>query len=97
MQDILDKSKKASDFMKLLSNQNRLIVLCALVEKPVCVSDLLKITNSSQSALSQHLARMSKEGIIAGEKRGNQVFYTIKDPAVLNVIHVLHGIFCKEA
>ena len=96
MSEILENSKKATDFIKLLSNQTRLIVLCSIIEKPLCVNDLVEITQISQSALSQHLARMSKEDIIEGARDGNQIFYWIKDPNINKIIHVLHDIFCKK-
>ncbi|MDB2550326.1 metalloregulator ArsR/SmtB family transcription factor [Rickettsiales bacterium] len=96
MSEILENSKKAADFIKLLSNQTRLIVLCSIIEKPLCVSDLVEITQISQSALSQHLTKMAKENIIEGKRDGNQIFYSIKDPNINKIIHALHDIFCKK-
>ncbi len=96
MSQILENSKKATDFIKLLSNQSRLLVLCSIIEKPLCVNDLVDITQISQSALSQHLARMSKEGMIEGSRRGSKIFYSIKDPNIYKIIKSLHDIFCKD-
>lgn len=96
MSDIFENSKKAADFVKILSNQSRLIVLCSLIEKPMCVNDLVKITEISQSALSQHLAKMSQENMVVGQKRGNQIFYSVSDKNVKKIINVLHDIFCKK-
>jgi DNA-binding transcriptional ArsR family regulator len=96
MNDIVENSKKAADFIKLLSNQSRLLVLCSLINKPMCVSDLLEVTHISQSALSQHLAKMSERGVIEGNKKGNQVFYSIKDKNIFKIIDLLHSIYCKK-
>lgn len=96
MSEIVEKSKKATEFIKLFSNQTRLIVLCSIIEKPLCVSDLVEMTNISQSALSQHLAKMLKEDLIMQTRQGNRMFYSIKDPKVKQMIHTLHHIFCKE-
>lgn len=97
MSKILENSKKAADFIKLFSNQTRLIVLCSIIEKPLCVNDLAEIAKISQSALSQHLAIMSKENLIEGVRDGNQIFYSIKDPNINKIIQALHDIFCKNS
>lgn len=93
--DIYKNSMQATKFIKLLSNNTRLIVLCSLIEQQRSVNDLVKIANISQSALSQHLSKMSKSNIIQGQRLGNQIFYSISDQNVYKIIKTLHEIFCR--
>lgn len=88
------KAEDVSDFLKLLSNPTRLLVLCNLATGERCVSDLEKVVDISQSALSQHLAKMREEGIVEAKKEGQQVYYSIADRNVTEILQVLYGIFC---
>ena len=60
-------------------------------------ADLLPLVGLSQSALSQHLARLREDGLVSARKSGTAVFYRIADPAALQVIGVLAEIFCPPA
>lgn len=94
--DIYKNSKKVAEFVKLLSNNTRLIVLCSLIEGPKCVTDLVNIAKISQSALSQHLAKMSQYNMIQGKREGNQIIYSISDPRIDKVMKTFHEIFCNN-
>ncbi len=82
----------AAGLLKALSNENRLMILCQIGEGERQVSDLQ--LGLSQSALSQHLARLREDGLVRARKSGTAVFYRIADPAALKVIGVLAEIFC---
>ena len=82
----------AAGLLKALSNENRLMILCQIGEGERQVSDLQ--LGLSQSALSQHLARLREDGLVSARKSGTAVFYRIADPAALKVIGVLAEIFC---
>jgi len=82
----------ASRLLKALSNEHRLMILCQIGEGERQVSDLQ--VGLSQSALSQHLARLREDGLVSARKSGTAVFYRIADPAALKVIGVLAEIFC---
>lgn len=84
----------ATDLLRALSNPHRLLVLCQLESGEKQVADLLEGSGLSQSALSQHLARLREEGLIAARREGTAVFYRIADPSALKVIGVLAEIFC---
>jgi DNA-binding transcriptional ArsR family regulator len=77
-------ASQASDLLKALSNEHRLMILCQLGER----------VGLSQSALSQHLARLRDDGLVSARREGVAVFYRIADPAALKVIAVLAEIFC---
>lgn len=75
----------------------RLSVLCHLMNGPMCVNELIQATGASQSNLSQHLAKMRMLGIIANEKKGQQVYYRITNPEFQGLVQVLKNIYCPEA
>lgn len=84
----------AARLMKALSNESRLMILCQLGTGERQVAELQPLVGLSQSALSQHLARLREEELVATRKEGAAVFYRIADPSVLRVIGVLAEIFC---
>ncbi|HKI61155.1 MAG TPA: metalloregulator ArsR/SmtB family transcription factor [Mariprofundaceae bacterium] len=89
--------QQASEGLRAIAHEVRLSVLCHLMNGPMCVNELIQATGSSQSNLSQHLAKMRMLGIIANEKRGQQVYYRITNPQFKELVHVLKHIYCPEA
>lgn len=87
---------RAAALLKALSNPHRLMVLCRLGEAECTVGDLLGQVGLSQSALSQHLAVLREEGLVATRREGTSIFYRIADPAALKVIAVLIDIYCPK-
>ena len=84
---------QASRLLKALSNEKRLMILCRLGEEELPVSALVQASGLSQSALSQHLALLRDEGLVATRREGQSIFYRIADPAVVRVIATLADIF----
>lgn len=84
----------AAALLRALSNEKRLMVLCQLGDRELSVGQLVRAVGLSQSALSQHLARLRAEGLVSTRRDGTSIFYRITDPAVLKVIAVLAEIFC---
>lgn len=97
MQEIpKDKVMDASQGLRAIAHELRLSVLCLLLEGPMCVQELMQATGAAQSNLSQHLAKMRLLGIIRNEKRGQQVFYYIANPAWADLVLALKQIYCPE-
>jgi DNA-binding transcriptional ArsR family regulator len=89
------KAAEAARLLKLLANENRLLILCRLVaEREMPVNELAGAVDLSQSALSQHLARMREEGLLATRREAQTVFYRIADPHVRRVLTLLKSIYC---
>ncbi len=85
-----EKAKQMAELLKLLANENRLLIFCALLHKPMTVSDIGKrIPNISQSALSQHLSLLKAHGILDYQKIGQNIIYSISDYRVVKLINVL--------
>ena len=91
-----ENAKIVSKYLKYLSNNNRLLILCALLEKPLTVGELNKIINDiSLPALSQHLQKLKDGGFIYSRKDRQSVIYMIKDEKVKKLIALLKEEFCK--
>lgn len=91
-----EKAKQIAELLKMLANKNRLLILCALIEGPLSVGELLKHTGDiSQSALSQHLGLLKTYGILDCEKRGQNILYFIQDHKVEKILEVLKQHYCS--
>lgn len=90
-----ENAKAMAQLLKLLANEHRLLILCALLEGERTVSEIHTfLPGITGSALSQHLAQMKLGGILAAEKRGMHVFYRIADPRVEGLLKVLKEYYC---
>ena len=91
-----EKARQIAALLKILANENRLLILCTLVQKPMTVGAILKhVNNITQSALSQHLTLMKAAGILSAEKSGQLVTYSIVDSRVEEVLKVLKKYYCE--
>lgn len=95
MLEMRAKVAEASGFLKSLSNPDRLLVACALVEGELSVGQLEDVLGIRQPGLSQQLAALRGAGLIAGRKEGKQVFYRLADPRVETFVQTMHGLFCR--
>jgi DNA-binding transcriptional ArsR family regulator len=86
---------EASDLLKSLANPSRLLVLCALLTREHTVGELEALTGLSQSAISQHLARLRDSELVATRRDAQRVFYSLTDPNVRALLQTLHGIYCE--
>ena len=89
--------EEASAFLKKLSNPDRLLVCCALVDGERSVRELEDILGIRQPGLSQQLAELRAAGLIEGRKEGKHVFYRLADPRNEIFISTMHRQFCDEA
>ena len=95
--DLIDKAGEAAALMKALSNEHRLLVLCHLVsEEELTVGALVERVGLSQSALSQHLARLRSEGLVSFRREAQTLHYRIADRRAAQVLALLRDLFCPE-
>jgi ArsR family transcriptional regulator len=86
----------AADLLRALANERRLMILCKLVEwGEANVTQLAEAVGLSQSALSQHLAKMREEGIVAFRRDAQTVWYRICDAKTEELLATLHRLFCR--
>ncbi len=90
---------KAANLLKAISNDKRLLILCALYKNERCVGDLEEIVGLSQSALSQHLARLRRDGLVMTRRDAQTIYYSLEDDTVKTLLRALYGIYapCAEA
>jgi DNA-binding transcriptional ArsR family regulator len=92
-----EKAKKVAELLKLLANENRLLILCALIKESMTVGKIAEfVPHITPSALSQHLTLLKTAGIIESDKRAQHVTYSIADSRVTEVIATLKKYYCEE-
>ena len=95
---MIDNAKAIAELLKVLANENRLLIVCYLLESPLTVSEIhQKVNNLTQSALSQHLAMLKAHRILESNKSGLSITYSIKDNRIRSVIKILKENYCNSS
>lgn len=90
-------SDEAAALMRALSNGSRLLILCHLAASgELTVGALVDRIGISQSALSQHLAKLREQGLVAYRRDSQMLYYRVADPRALQVLELLHSIYCPD-
>ena len=95
-QRLRQAASRAVAALKLLGNEDRLLLLCQLSQSECCVGDLESLLGIRQPTLSQQLAVLRAEGVVQTRRNGKKIFYRIADPAILEVLAVLYRLYCPE-
>ena len=90
-----ENATRASELMKLLGHPHRLMILCQLNQGECSVGELSEKIGINQSPLSQHLARMRKEGLVKTRREAQSIYYSLASDDVTRVIEVLYELYCK--
>lgn len=88
------QARAASDLMKSLSNETRLLILCHLSAGEMTVTQLEGKLNIPQASLSQQLARLRNERLVKTRRDGRMIYYSIADERVSSVVGTLYGLYC---
>lgn len=94
MQDLQASSAEAADLLKALANSHRLMILCELKDGERSVSAMEEVVPLTQSALSQHLAKLREAGLVTTRREAQTIYYSLSDTRVARMIEVLHELFC---
>ncbi|VAV94484.1 Transcriptional regulator, ArsR family [hydrothermal vent metagenome] len=94
LQEIEQNVDKASSLLQAMSNPKRLLVLCILAEGEQSVGVLADKVDLSQSALSQHLARLRDDGFVVTRRQAQTVYYSVAGGEVQAILQALHGLYC---
>jgi len=89
------QAKEVSLIFKSFSHPSRLMMLCKLSEGPCTVQEIQEACDLEQAPTSQFLARLRKEGRVKGERDGNQVFYSLTDVRLIELMKTLSKLYCK--
>jgi DNA-binding transcriptional ArsR family regulator len=87
-------AEKAAGMLRALANPTRLQILCKLIQGEMTVGELNAELGLSQSALSQHLSRLRKDGLVATRRESQHIHYRIADPGAMEIIGQLYEMYC---
>ena len=87
---------EAVTVLKGLASRNRLLLLCQLVDADRSVGELVQALGLTQSVVSQHLALLRREGIVAGQREAQSIRYRIADPRVRKLMATMFALFCTD-
>lgn len=93
---MMQKARNASDFLKALAHENRLVILCLLSERERSVTELEGLLALSQAAVSQQLARLRFEGLVETRRDGRQIYYSLPDETTRRFIQAIYDKFCRD-
>jgi len=90
--ELIVKARKATDMLKALSHEGRLLILCLLAEGEKSVSEIEEAMNMPQAAVSQQLARLRLDGMVTARRDGRNIYYSIASRDVTRLISTLHDL-----
>jgi ArsR family transcriptional regulator len=91
-----ENAREAAAFLKALSHEGRLMILCHLATGEKSVSTLEYLLSARQAAVSQQLSKLRNEGLVQPRRDGKTIYYSLKDPRAAQIIEVVHDLFCKD-
>jgi DNA-binding transcriptional ArsR family regulator len=92
--DLKQNAQRASQLLKAMSNENRLVILCYLTEGEKAVGEMEKLLGISQSVLSQHLARLRRAGLVKTRRSGLTIYYSLAGAEASAVMETLYDLYC---
>ena len=97
LQALTEQASAAARMLKLLGNEYRLLILCFLIAQgEMKVGDLVEAVGLSQSALSQHLALLREDGLVAFRRESQTLYYRVSDPRAAQILKLLKNLYCGE-
>jgi DNA-binding transcriptional ArsR family regulator len=92
---MLENAQQASEFLKALSHEVRLLILCFLIDGEKSVGEIERMLKLRQPAVSQQLARLRADGLVETRRDGKNIFYSLARSEVRDIIGALHEAFCR--
>ena len=93
---LTQKAADAAEFLKALAHEGRLLILCHLASGEKSVTELEQFLSSRQPAVSQQLARLRYEGLVASRRDGKTIYYSLADGRSRRVVGLMYELFCAE-
>ena len=87
---------RASSFLKVLSGRSRLLLLSHLLDGEKSVGELARLTQARDTAVSQQLALLRREGMVSARRSGQMIYYALASDEALRMLEALHGLFGPE-
>lgn len=93
---MMRKARDASDFLKALAHEHRLLLLCLLAERERSVTELEELLSLRQTTVSQQLARLRLDDLVTTRRDGRTVYYSLADDNLKQFVGVIYDMFCKD-
>ena len=93
---MVDNATTASNFLKAISHEGRLMILCHLVTGEKSVTELEDLLSARQAAVSQQLSRLRLEGLVIPRRDGKAIFYRLADERPRRILEVVYDLFCED-
>ena len=95
MDKMIDNAQRASNFLKAISHEGRLMILCHLASGEKSVTELEDLLAARQAAVSQQLTRLRLEGLVKPRRDGKAIYYSLSDDRAREIIGVVYELFCN--
>lgn len=95
MDKMIKNASEASEFLKALAHEGRLVILCLLLDGEKSVTEIEQMLSLRQPAVSQQLARLRADDLVETRRDGKNIYYSLARPEVRQIIVALHGAFCR--
>jgi DNA-binding transcriptional ArsR family regulator len=96
LERMVDSAKRATDFLKALSHESRLMILCILAEGEKSVGELERLLALRQPTVSQQLARLRADGLVSTRREGKVVYYALASEDARTIIAAVYDVFCRK-
>ena len=96
-EELLGRARDASNLLKALAHEGRLMIMCHLSSGEKSVTELENLLESRQAAVSQQLARLRLEGLVSCRREGKAIYYSPSDPRAARVVQLAYDMFCNTA
>ena len=96
MEKMVKNAQRASNFLKAISHEGRLMILCHLASGEKSVTELEDLLSARQAAVSQQLTRLRLEGLVTPRREGKAIYYSLADDRPRQIMEVVYDLFCRE-
>lgn len=96
LDQMMENAQAASNFLKAISHEGRLMILCHLASGEKSVTELEELLSARQAAVSQQLSRLRLEGLVKPRRDGKAIYYSLTDDRTTRIIEVVYDLFCSN-
>lgn len=96
MDRMMENAQAASNFLKAISHEGRLMILCHLASGEKSVTELEELLSARQAAVSQQLSRLRLEGLVTPRRDGKTIYYSLTDERPTQIMEVVYDLFCRQ-
>ena len=96
MDRMMRNAMRASNFLKALGHEGRMMILCHLASGEKSVTELEELLSARQAAVSQQLSRLRLEGLVTPRREGKTIYYALTDDRPRKIMEVVYDLFCRE-